>query len=113
MHFGQALDEDRFINVIRHAYDRGIRTFMTADVYGNGQADEMLGRALASLPRESYSLVGAAGHDFYQGKREGSKGYPRFTDPTLRGPTQYADYLKMAAANELARCRAQKFDLLL
>ena len=113
MHFGQALDDERFVNVIHHAYEKGIRTFMTADVYGNGQADEMLGRALAGVSRESYCLVGATGHDFYHGKREGSKGYPRFTDPTLRGPAQYTDYLKMAAEKELARCRAQKFDLLL
>ncbi len=61
MHFGEELPEERFINVIRHAYERGIRTFMTADVYGNGAADEMLGRALAGLPRDSYCLVGAVG----------------------------------------------------
>src|SRR6267154_1811106 len=97
MHFGEPLADDRFLKVIRLAYDRGIRTFMTADVYGNGQADEMLGRALAGVSRESYCLVGAVGHDFYEGKREGSKGYPRFTDTTLRGPTQYADYLRIAA----------------
>src|SRR6266404_984734 len=113
MHFGEALDEERFIRVIRYAYDQGIRTFMTADVYGNGQADEMLGRALAGIPRDSYCLVGAVGHDFYEGKREGSKGYPRFTDPALRAAPQYEDYLKMATEKELARCRATKFDLLL
>ena len=46
MHFGEPLGDDRFLGVIRHAYEQGIRTFMTADVYGNGQADEILGRAL-------------------------------------------------------------------
>ena len=35
-------------------------------------ADEMLGRALAGLPRDSYCLVGAVGHDFYKGERAGS-----------------------------------------
>jgi len=113
MHFGEPLDDERFLRVIRLAYDKGIRTFMTADVYGNGQADEMLGRALAGLPRQSYCLVGAIGHDFYQGKREGAKGYPRFTDSELRGPEQFASYLRMAAEKELARCRVSKFDLLL
>ena len=49
MHFGEPLDDARFLNAIRLAYEKGIRTFMTADVYGNGQSDEMLGRALASL----------------------------------------------------------------
>ena len=113
MHFGEELPEERFINVIRHAYERGIRTFMTADVYGNGAADEMLGRALAGLPRDSYCLVGAVGHDFYSGKRDGSKGFPRFTNPELRAPGDYLDYLRMATEKSLARCRADKFDCLL
>ena len=113
MHFGEPLDDDRFLKVIRHAYDQGIRTFLTADVYGNGQADEMLGRALAGVRRDTYCLVGAVGHDFYSGKRDGSKGFPRFTNSTLRPPNQFADYLRMATEKELARCRVDKFDLLL
>ena len=32
MHFGEPLPDERFLRVIRHAYERGIRTFMTADV---------------------------------------------------------------------------------
>jgi aryl-alcohol dehydrogenase-like predicted oxidoreductase len=113
MHFGEPLPEERFLQVIQHAYQRGIRTFMTADVYGNGAADEMLGRALTGLPRDSYCLVGAVGHDFYSGKREGSKGYPRFTNSVLRPPNQFAEYLRMATEKSLERCRTDKFDLLL
>ncbi len=111
MHFGEPLDEERFLNVIQHAWQRGIRTFMTADVYGNGAADEMLGRALAGMPRDSYCLVGAVGHDFYKGERAGSKGYPRFT--ATQSPADYASYLRMATEKSLARCHAEKFDLLL
>jgi aryl-alcohol dehydrogenase-like predicted oxidoreductase len=113
MHFGEALAEERYFNAIRLAHDRGIRTFMTADVYGTGAADEMLGRALAGIPRDTYCLVGAVGHDFYTGKREGSKGFPRFTDPRLRKPADYASYLRMATERCLARCQASKFDCLL
>jgi aryl-alcohol dehydrogenase-like predicted oxidoreductase len=113
MHFGEALDEGRYLKAIRHAYEAGIRTFLTADVYGNGAADEMLGRALEGLRRESYCLVGAVGHDFYSGKREGSKGYPRFTNAALRSRTEFADYLRMAAEKSLERCRTDRFDLLL
>src|ERR1043165_4979508 len=113
MHFGEPLNEDCFLQLIQRAYRNGIRTFLTADVYGNGAADEMLGRALDGLPRESYCLVGAVGHDFYSGKRDGSKGYPRFTNPQLRPPNQYLDYLRMATEKSLARCRADRFDLLL
>ena len=111
MHFGEPLGEERFLNLVRHAYQRGVRTFMTADVYGNGAADEMLGRSLAGLPRDSYCLVGAIGHDFYRGQRAGSKGYPRFT--ATRKPADYGDYLRMSAEKSLARCRADRFDLLL
>jgi aryl-alcohol dehydrogenase-like predicted oxidoreductase len=113
MHFGEPLAEDRFLKLIQHAYQKGIRTFVTADVYGNGAADEMLGRALAGLPRDSYCLVGAVGHDFYSGKRDGAKGFPRFTHPALRPPKEYADYLRMAAEKSLERCRVDCFDLLL
>jgi len=113
MHFGEPLSEERFINVIQHAWRQGIRTFMTADVYGSGAADEMLGRALTGLPRDSYCLVGAVGHDFYSGKRDGSKGFPRFTNPQLRPPNQFAEYLRMATEKSLARCQADKFDCLL
>jgi aryl-alcohol dehydrogenase-like predicted oxidoreductase len=113
MHFGEALEDDRFIALVRLAYDKGIRTFLTADVYGTGEADTLLGRALEGTPRESYCLVGAIGHDFYHGRRDGSKGFPRFTDPTLRKPRDYAGYLRMAAEESLGRCRADHFDLVL
>ena len=60
MHFGEAIDEARFDACIRHAYEKGIRTFMTADVYGNGAADEAVGRSLAGVPRDSYCQIGRA-----------------------------------------------------
>jgi aryl-alcohol dehydrogenase-like predicted oxidoreductase len=113
MNFGDALDDNRWIALVRHAYERGIRTFMTADVYGCGLADELLARALAGLPRSEYCLVGAVGHDFYKGQRQGSRGYPRFTDPALRSARDYGDYLQMATEKSLQRCRVEKFDLLL
>ncbi len=113
MHFGEPLSEERFVDAIRRAYDGGIRTFMTSDVYGNGAADEMLGRALAGVPRDTYALVGMIGHDFYSGQRDGSKGFPRFTHPQLRGPRDYADYVRMATEKSLARCGVDKFDCLM
>lgn len=113
MHFGEPLPDDRFLATIRHAFDRGIRTFMTSDVYGNGAADEMLARGLAGIPRDQYCLVGMVGHDFYKGERAGSKGYPRFTDPALRQPSDYAGYLRMAVEKSLERCQTDHFDCLM
>ena len=51
MHYGETLSEERYLECIRIAYDAGIRTFVTADVYGNGKADELLGVALAGVLR--------------------------------------------------------------
>ena len=113
MHFGEALEEGKMARLIQHAYLKGIRTFMTADVYGHGAADEMIGAALKEYSRDSYCLVGAVGHDYYQGKRDGAKGYPRFTDQRLRAPGDYRDYLLTATEKALKRCQQEKFDLLL
>ena len=67
MRFGEPVDDDRYAALLRP--DQGIRTILTADVYGEGAADALLGRALAGVPRESYALAGAIGHDFYTGER--------------------------------------------
>jgi aryl-alcohol dehydrogenase-like predicted oxidoreductase len=111
LHFGEAIDEERLITLLRPG--GGIDTVLTADAYGQGEADMVLGRALDGVPRASYSLVGAIGHDFYEGERNGPKGFPRFTDPALRGPDQYAGYLRMAAEASLERLGADSFDVLL
>ncbi len=113
MHFGEPLEEGRFVEVLQYAYQKGIRTFMTSDVYGNGAADTLLGKALKGIPRDSYALVGMIGHDFYKGERAGSKGYPRFTDPALRGTAEYADYIRMATEKSLERCGVTQFDCLM
>ncbi len=111
MHFGEPLDDERLIALLRP--DDRVRTVITADAYGAGEADALLGRALEGADRDSYCLVGAVGHDFYEGEREGSKGFPRFTDPRLRGEDGYAGYLRMAAERSLERIGAGSFDLLL
>jgi aryl-alcohol dehydrogenase-like predicted oxidoreductase len=113
MHFGEPIDDERFLALITP--DETIRTVITADVYGAGEADAMLGRALgaAERTRDRMCVVGAIGHDFYEGERNGAKGFPRFTDPALRGPDGYADYLRMATERSLERCGTDRFDLLL
>src|SRR3954468_24995931 len=111
MRFGEALGDERLARLLRPG--QGIGTVITADAYGAGEADTLLGRALQGVPRGDYALVGAIGHDFYTGAREGAKGFPRFTDPRLRGPEGYGDYVRMATERSLERLGADAFDLLL
>jgi aryl-alcohol dehydrogenase-like predicted oxidoreductase len=111
MRFGEPLDDQRFGALITP--DESIQTVLTADVYGTGDADRMLGEAIVGRPREQMCIVGAVGHDFYTGERNGPKGFPRFTDPSLRDRSGYADYLRMATERSLERCGIDGFDLLL
>lgn len=111
MHFGEAIEEDRLRRLLRPG--DGIDTVITADVYGQGAADTLLGEALNGVERDSYCLVGAVGHDFYEGTREGAKGFPRFTDPRLRGPGEYARYIRRATEQSLTRLGVDRLDVLL
>lgn len=49
------LGQDKFTRLVRHAYDRGIRFFETADNYG--EMHEMLAVALKGIPRDTYRLM--------------------------------------------------------
>jgi aryl-alcohol dehydrogenase-like predicted oxidoreductase len=111
LHFGETVEKERLERVLRPG--NGIDTVLTADTYGQGEADALLGRALAGVPRDEYCLVGAVGHDFYEGERDGPRGFPRFTDPRLRSEAEYADYLRMATERSLERLGVDSFDLLL
>jgi aryl-alcohol dehydrogenase-like predicted oxidoreductase len=111
MHFGDAVDEKRLEALLRPG--NGIDTVLSADVYGAGEADTLLGGSLKGVPRDSYCLVGAIGHDFYDGTRDGAKGFPRFTDPSLRAEHEYASYIRDATERSLLRMGVEHFDLLL
>ena len=111
LRFGEAIEEERLERLL--VPGDGIDTVLTADAYGEGEADRVLGRAVAGVPRDDYCLVGAIGHDFYEGERDGPRGFPRFTDPRLRGEDEYAGYLRMATERSLERIGVDRFDLLL
>ena len=51
----RSLGQDGFTRLVRHAYDRGIRFFETAESYG--EMHKMLGVALQGIPRDSYKLM--------------------------------------------------------
>jgi hypothetical protein len=49
------LGQEEFTKLVRHAYDRGIRFFETADAYQG--MPQMLATALKGIPRDSYRLM--------------------------------------------------------
>jgi len=53
---GNQVEEDAAAACVRAALDAGITTFDTADVYANGAAEEVLGRALHGVRRDSIEI---------------------------------------------------------
>jgi aryl-alcohol dehydrogenase-like predicted oxidoreductase len=50
-------EQDRADELHRTAYEQGINFFDTANVYGRGRTEEMVGRALAPFRRDTYVLA--------------------------------------------------------
>jgi aryl-alcohol dehydrogenase-like predicted oxidoreductase len=53
---GSQVEEEAAAACVRAALDEGITTFDTADAYANGRAEEVLGRALHGVRRESIEI---------------------------------------------------------
>ena len=56
LHFGEAIEEDCLEALLRPSPSGtpgAIETFLSADAYGQGEADELLGRALEGFARDS------------------------------------------------------------
>ena len=61
--FGNHIDEAQSKRLVRAAYEHGINYFDSADINANGKADEILGQAIADLPRTELVLSSKV---FYQ-----------------------------------------------
>lgn len=54
--FANQLSEDEAIQLVQTAYERGINYFDNADIYAEGRAEVIVGKALQNIPRESVVL---------------------------------------------------------
>ncbi len=101
-------DDAESLAAIRRALELGITFFDTADIYGNGHSEELLGRVL-SVPgiRERVLIATKAGYDFYRGD-------------TGCGPTFYRgeveknfrpEHLMFAIEQSLRRLRTDRVEL--
>ena len=55
--FGGSLDEDAATALVDAALEQGVNFFDTANIYSEGRSEEVLGRALARRPRESFVVA--------------------------------------------------------
>lgn len=55
--YGNSVEKDRAVKTIDKAYELGINSFDTANVYAIGEAEKIVGEALNKYSRESYVLA--------------------------------------------------------
>lgn len=55
--YGNSVEKKQAIRTIDKAYELGINSFDTANVYAHGEAEKIVGEALNKYPRESYVLA--------------------------------------------------------
>jgi aryl-alcohol dehydrogenase-like predicted oxidoreductase len=91
--FGRRLDAARTAEVVNACLDEGINFFDTADVYGSGQSEEYLGKALGS--RRSEVIIASK---FANGMED-------------RGRGAHPDYIKIAVEASLRRLGTDYIDL--
>ncbi|MGO4596517.1 aldo/keto reductase [Terrabacter sp. 2RAF25] len=96
--FGRRVDQDGTNAVVRQAIDSGITLFDTADIYGQGASEEMLGLALGS-EREHVVVATKFGMDM-----QGSNG----PDWGVRGSRRY---IRKAVEASLRRLGTDWIDL--
>lgn len=95
-----AVDDDESVAAIRRAVDLGITFFDTADVYGVGHSEQVLGRAIADI-RDDLVISTKFGYTFDESRGE------------LTGTDTSADYIRAACAASLDRLGTDRIDLYL
>lgn len=73
--FGNQVDEKSAVVLVHEAYDQGINFFDNADVYANGLAEVLMGKAIRDLPR--HELVISSKVFFPTGQGPNARGLSR------------------------------------
>jgi len=99
--------DDRVSKRALHAaLDQGVTLIDTADVYGFGHSEELIGEVLAERGKGQVIVATKVGNDFYHATPADDKGY---------GPirqTYTKQYLMWAAEQSLRRLRLETIDIL-
>jgi len=94
--------EAEAVEMVQHALDRGITYFDTGDVYGHGDSEELIGRALAEH-REEVVVGTKIGYDFYDNPQAGHGELPK---------EMGVDYLETAFERSLERLGMDRVEFL-
>ena len=99
--WGDRTDEEA-IEMVRYAIDQGITYFDTGDVYGHGDSEELVGRALEGV-RDEVTVATKVGYDFYNNPQAGHGELPK---------EMHREYLEEAFEKSLDRLGLERIDVL-
>jgi len=92
------VDDDESIRALQRAFDLGVTFFDTADVYGTGHSERILGRALADV-RDQVVIATKFGNIFDEESRQ------------ITGSSSDPDYIRQACEDSLTRMNTDYIDL--
>lgn len=97
------VSDEKARHLLKYALDRGINFFDTADTYGNGRGETLVGDALYE-ERERIVIATKFGHDFYHhsGERTGQQELPQDFSPK---------FIRYACEQSLKRLRTDRIDV--
>jgi aryl-alcohol dehydrogenase-like predicted oxidoreductase len=98
--YGPAADRDRAVSLIRHAVDRGVTFFDTAEIYGPFLNEEVVGEALEPY-RDDVFIATKFGFDIDPESGE-----------NMGGLNSRPDHIRTAVEGMLRRLRTDRIDLL-
>ena len=95
--------DDEAVSLLHRAYDLGVTLYDSSDTYGNGRADELLGRAFNDR-RDRVVYATKVGYDFYNNPnvRRGQQEIPHNADP---------EYIRFAVEQSLRRMKTDTIDI--
>ncbi|AYF45120.1 oxidoreductase, aldo/keto reductase family protein [Halobacteriovorax sp. BALOs_7] len=81
--FGDISESDS-LTLLQHAFDRGVRIFDTAPIYGFGESERRIGKAFASNgQREKAFIISKSGVTWHENKRVDMSNDPKVTRDML------------------------------
>jgi len=99
--WGKKIDDDEAIKMLKKAYDLGINFFESADMYGKGKSEKLIGQVFKDMRNEIvYSTKW--GYDMYGHEQIGHNEIPQKHDP---------EFLQFALEKSMERLQTEYIDV--
>lgn len=99
--WGKKIEDDEAIRMLKRAFDRGINFFDTADMYGKGKSEKLIGIAFNGM-RNEIVYSSKWGYDMYNAEQIGHSELPQ---------KHNSEYLQYALDKSLERLQTDYIDV--